>query len=370
MGLQTLPSAVLLNELVIACLVLPSSAAAAADLGNGAIHLVGANCNRAFSRRHGNGPGRELQGCLVGDIMYAEGDDMGHIGLECLDKSRYEGKESRCGPGGTILEEDKVFTCPDSVPYCVQDGPRGWGNAFCLSSPRSTAADNDSIVCPDGQNSIPNTFCGRGVDRADCAEDQSCYIDPADRFAVCCPPPLAGEKSDIKKCCDPEAGPGGCPDANGRFDRCWDEGGYCCSDGRWYANESDGSGTCGDKQLEDSTACPSADPIKETAVRKKVARDPVVDSVTSSGATIAVTTTRSARVRVLYAKSRRSIRRRRRRLRSRLVRTRKVNGYTATIQLMNLEADTLYYFLVIVRGGDNDRTVRTFTTQQRRSGGV
>merc|ERR1712161_99817 len=57
------------------------------------------------------------------------------------------------------------------------------------------------------------------------------------------------------KCCDPEVGPGGCPDENGSFDNCWDEGGFCCSDGKWYANDGAGGSNCADNQPGDSQAC-------------------------------------------------------------------------------------------------------------------
>ena len=60
------------------------------------------------------------------------------------------------------------------------------------------------------------------------------------------------------KCCDPEVGPGGCPDENGSFDNCWDEGGFCCSDGEWYANDGGGGNNCADNQLGDSQACPAS----------------------------------------------------------------------------------------------------------------
>mmetsp|Transcript_12718 Transcript_12718/g.27513 ORF Transcript_12718/g.27513 Transcript_12718/m.27513 type:complete len:376 (+) Transcript_12718:243-1370(+) len=256
--------------------------------------------------------------CLVGDIMYMEGDNTGHIGLECIDDSTYEGSTSICGPDSAFVEELQTFTCP---AYCVQCGPRGFGAALCLSTPTTDRDcgepeyfDNNPIVCPDGQDSIPNTFCGRGNNRVDCAADEFCFIEPADRFAVCCPNPenccdpdaydsswewgnyccsdgnwyavdgsgggncqdkqltqsvacpsipAQGNTGDDLtemeiKCCDPENGPGGCPDENGSFDRCWDEGGYCCSDGNWYADNGDGGGNCLDKQLIRSIACPAS----------------------------------------------------------------------------------------------------------------
>lgn len=273
--------------------------------------------------------------------MYREGDSIGQIGLECIDNTTYEGQASSCGPNGTIVEEVQTFTCSN---YCVQCGPRGRGAALCLSTPTTDRDcgeqdyfDNSPIICPGGEDPIPDTFCGRGVDRADCASDEFCFIEPADRFAVCCPYPenccdpeayepsewgsfccsdgnwypvdgsgggncngegllasvacpavesgenlggnvtqvvgnmtpnaeptvkptgnvteVDGNVTEVVKCCDPEAGPGGCPDENGSFDRCWDEGGFCCSDGKWYANSGAGGNNCQDNQLEDSQAC-------------------------------------------------------------------------------------------------------------------
>jgi len=280
--------------------------------------------------------------CLNGDIMYLEGDSIGHIGLECTDDSTYEGSTSTCGPDGTFVEDVQTFTCPE---YCVQCGPRGLGAALCLSTPTTDRDcgeaeyfDNNSIVCPDGQDPIPNTFCGRGNNRADCADDEFCFTETADRFAVCCPNPeeccdpdaydsswewgnyccsdgnwyavdgsgggncldkqltqsvacpstaakgdTGGDLTEMEiKCCDPENGPGGCPDENGSFDRCWDEGGYCCSDGGWYHNESDGGGNCLDKQLIQSIACPTS--VERIAVENDVNPDVIpIDQVNASG---------------------------------------------------------------------------------------
>ena len=253
--------------------------------------------------------------CLVGDMIYKEGESTGHIGLECIDDSTYEGSASTCGPAGAIVEEEQMFSCPASVPYCVQCGPRGWGAALCLSTPTTDRDcgepdyyETNPIVCPDGQDPIPDTFCGRGLNRSNCAEDKFCFIEPADRFAVCCPYPENCCDSDAHdasvwewgnyccsdgnwyavdgsgggtcqerqlqdsvacpsvsvKCCDPETGPGGCPDENGSFDRCWDEGGFCCSDGNWYANDGAGGNNCQDNQLEDSQACTEV-PVDDTS---------------------------------------------------------------------------------------------------------
>ena len=85
-----------------------------------------------------------LSDCLVGDIMYQEGDSIGHDGRTCCDddsspngdSSSYIGVEGICGPDGEIIETGKTFTCAGSVPYCVQCGTPGeWGAALCLSDP-------------------------------------------------------------------------------------------------------------------------------------------------------------------------------------------------------------------------------------------
>ena len=76
-------------------------------------------------------------GCLVGDIMYLEGDSLGFIGLECTNATHFDGLESFCGPNGQVVDEPTVLSCDDSpsVPFCVQCGPRQWGAALCLSDP-------------------------------------------------------------------------------------------------------------------------------------------------------------------------------------------------------------------------------------------
>ena len=72
--------------------------------------------------------------CLVGDILHAENEPTGgHLGLECINSTSYDGSAAACGPGGEIINAELVFACPDSVPFCVQCGPRGLGGALCLS---------------------------------------------------------------------------------------------------------------------------------------------------------------------------------------------------------------------------------------------
>eukprot|EP00571_Detonula_confervacea_P010462 CAMPEP_0172304948 /NCGR_PEP_ID=MMETSP1058-20130122/6286_1 /TAXON_ID=83371 /ORGANISM="Detonula confervacea, Strain CCMP 353" /LENGTH=800 /DNA_ID=CAMNT_0013016355 /DNA_START=32 /DNA_END=2431 /DNA_ORIENTATION=- len=153
-----------------------------------------------------------------------------------------------------------------NIPILISDPPE-----IMISDPPETGGNtppeivsNPMVPCPDGQDSIPNTYCGRGPNRADCGTDEFCHVEAADSFAVCCPSvndnDSKGDNPDVVinllSCCDPERGPGGCPDANGSFDNCWDEGGFCCSDGNWYAHNGDGGNNCKDHQLEDSQACP------------------------------------------------------------------------------------------------------------------
>ena len=105
--------------------------------------------------------GEEPSTCLVGDIMYQEGDSIGHIGFECIDSSSYDGTVSICGPNGTIIEAGDEFTCSESVPYCVQCGPRARGAALCLSSEEipDHCKEVDEVV--EGTNStVPTTTDG------------------------------------------------------------------------------------------------------------------------------------------------------------------------------------------------------------------
>ncbi|KAL9186358.1 hypothetical protein ACHAXT_005596 [Thalassiosira profunda] len=88
----------------------------------------------------GAGGGNNEGGCLVGDVRYQEGDSIGLIGLECVNETSYDGKASYCGPDGEIIETEEQFTCFESVPNCVQCGPRGEGAALCLSN---TTTDRD-----------------------------------------------------------------------------------------------------------------------------------------------------------------------------------------------------------------------------------
>ena len=74
--------------------------------------------------------------CLVGgDMMFMEGQSTGHIGLECINSTSYDAESSVCGPNNEIVTVETIMTCPQSSPYCMQCGPRGVGNALCLSEP-------------------------------------------------------------------------------------------------------------------------------------------------------------------------------------------------------------------------------------------
>eukprot|EP00571_Detonula_confervacea_P009424 CAMPEP_0172328374 /NCGR_PEP_ID=MMETSP1058-20130122/60317_1 /TAXON_ID=83371 /ORGANISM="Detonula confervacea, Strain CCMP 353" /LENGTH=1083 /DNA_ID=CAMNT_0013045487 /DNA_START=93 /DNA_END=3345 /DNA_ORIENTATION=+ len=110
---------------------------------------LSANVSTNKEGESGSGHGAESHGtvatCLVGDIMHSEGDSIGHIGWECLNSTSYDGTASTCGPDGQIIETEMEFKCSESVPYCVQCGPRGRGAALCLSTPTTDRdCDTDS----------------------------------------------------------------------------------------------------------------------------------------------------------------------------------------------------------------------------------
>ena len=86
-----------------------------------------------------------LADCLVGDIVYSQGQSIGHLGVECLNGTSYQARESSCGPNGTVLETTSELSCGGSVPYCVQCGPASPGNALCLSTPTPPARCQSSI---------------------------------------------------------------------------------------------------------------------------------------------------------------------------------------------------------------------------------
>ena len=59
--------------------------------------------------------------CLVGDIMYSEGDSVGTIGWECHkdNNKTYDGTESVC-QNGQVVRKPVVLECSGTVAYCVQ----------------------------------------------------------------------------------------------------------------------------------------------------------------------------------------------------------------------------------------------------------
>ena len=71
--------------------------------------------------------------CIVGDIIYFNGDSIGYSGLECLDQFSFDAMTSTC-VDGTIVSTQAVIKCDNTVPYCVQCGVRAQGAALCLSS--------------------------------------------------------------------------------------------------------------------------------------------------------------------------------------------------------------------------------------------
>jgi len=88
-------------------------------------------------------------------MMFLEGQSTGHIGLECINSTSYDGTANVCA-NGEIIESEMQFTCPDSVPYCVQCGERGWGAALCLSTPdignRDCGNEAKAILGNDGDD--------------------------------------------------------------------------------------------------------------------------------------------------------------------------------------------------------------------------
>jgi len=141
------------------------------------------------------------------------GADCGGICLSTTDSestSRPELTRQECRDRGGVVVGDigngaihrDDYTCESSgeppigaiVPAAGAAGePIAIEGEVCCGGGGS--AGTKSIICPDGQKPIPNTFCGRGPNRVDCGEEEFCFIDPTDRFAVCCP----NEDNDLKE---------------------------------------------------------------------------------------------------------------------------------------------------------------------------
>lgn len=108
-------------------------------------------------------------------MMFVEGQSTGHVKLECLNETSYDGLETICGPDGKFIEVENQFTCGNTVPNCVQCGERGADAALCLFSTDAVKEDcamfgNAITKSPNGPPPIP---C---VVEADCpiADDPYC----------------------------------------------------------------------------------------------------------------------------------------------------------------------------------------------------
>ena len=106
----------------------------------------------------------------------------------------------------------------------------------------------------------------------------------------------------------------------------------------------------------DFTDC-NVPPQKVPAV---IMNEPNWSSITSTSATIAFTTSRSAQVRIIYATNRRL--RRRNRKRSGFIRTRSKNGFKGEISLTDLKPGTRYYYRIIILNGVSDKKRYSFKT--------
>jgi len=89
-----------------------------------------------------------LTGCLVGDIMYTNGQSTGHIGIECVNDSSYNAIEYICSGDNMITETDAQFTCPEVASHCVQCGVVGEGSALCLASPEVPSVCATAVETP------------------------------------------------------------------------------------------------------------------------------------------------------------------------------------------------------------------------------
>ena len=137
--------------------------------------------------------------CIFGEVTYNEGEtivDGGLFPLQCVNQTAYLVQTSICDTNGTLTYNVERKSCPLGRPFCFEQ-------IFDPINPCST------------------TF----------------------------------ELELTNNCCIVEDGPGGCPDSNGNFQNCWDEGGYCCSDNLWYSDHGDGSNNCLDNNLTNGIIC-------------------------------------------------------------------------------------------------------------------
>jgi len=107
--------------------------------------------------------------CRIDDMMFVEGQSTGHIGLECVNETSYDGLETICGPDGALIEIEKQFTCINTVPTCVQCGERGFGAALCLFSKDAVQDDGCEVI-----SSVPTP--PDGLSELSCDVEEDCPI--------------------------------------------------------------------------------------------------------------------------------------------------------------------------------------------------
>eukprot|EP00581_Thalassiosira_minuscula_P010508 CAMPEP_0183710134 /NCGR_PEP_ID=MMETSP0737-20130205/5966_1 /TAXON_ID=385413 /ORGANISM="Thalassiosira miniscula, Strain CCMP1093" /LENGTH=463 /DNA_ID=CAMNT_0025938357 /DNA_START=35 /DNA_END=1426 /DNA_ORIENTATION=- len=120
--------------------------------------------------------------CLVGDIMYEEGQSTGTIGVECIDGTSYDAIEGTCDDG-EIIRAQTVLDCGGTTPHCVQCGPRDPGAALCLSSPEvpercdeEDLPDGTPAPTPPGEDDGGNGGGGGGGGFDRCDNDQDMQV--------------------------------------------------------------------------------------------------------------------------------------------------------------------------------------------------
>ena len=124
-----------------------------------------------------DGSGGGVEGsCLQGDIIVAEGESMGYIGLECVNETSFDASVWTCGADGVVVRTEEEWRCPSMVTYCVQCGSRGWGAALCLSTPTT---DQDCADDPQGDTTNTTTGDDTSVinapeDATKCQETRTC----------------------------------------------------------------------------------------------------------------------------------------------------------------------------------------------------
>lgn len=90
-------------------------------------------------------------------------------------------------PGDTFPAEDGCNSCS-----CSDNGFVACTLRFC--PPPQPCGTNSALTDFSGRE----LFCGRGPNRVDCPTGSECVIDPADRFAVCCP--TCGQNAEFTNC--------------------------------------------------------------------------------------------------------------------------------------------------------------------------